>query len=72
MGKRFEEFKRRLTGLRGYVDRGFNHVETGIRGLGSGLNRGFPWLLGILISMWVAIIAAVPLEWRAERSGCPA
>jgi len=63
--KRLEEFERRLAELRDYVDRRFeefdrrfNHLETEIRELRSWIR----WMIGILVTMWVTIIAAVLLK----------
>jgi len=57
-GERFEAVDRRFDS----VERRLNHLETEIRELRNELNRRFLWLLGVLISMWVTIIAAVLLK----------
>jgi len=44
------------------MDKRLNHIETEISELRTEINSNFKWTLGLLIPMWVSIIATILLR----------
>jgi len=57
-----EQLDKRFTEFRDYVERRLNHLETELRELRAEIRGWVRWMIGILVTMWVTIIAAVLLK----------
>ncbi len=57
-----EERMARLEGIMEQMDKRLNHIETEISELRTEINSNFKWTLGLLIPMWVSIIATILLR----------
>ena len=57
-----EEKMARLEGIMEQMDKRLNHIETEISELRTEINSNFKWTLGLLIPMWVSIIATILLR----------
>lgn len=54
-----EERMARIEGIMEQMNKRLNHIETEISELRGEISSNFRWTLGLLIPMWVSIIATI-------------